>query len=287
MLCKTEIVFYHFSNRQSLGLLITFAIETKLNIMLILISPAKTLDYSVKLPNIEPTEISFPNESQELVKGLKKLKSKDLQTLMGISPKLAQLNFERFQEFSYPFNKEEVKPALLVFKGEVFVGINAENFNVEDLQYAQDHLRILSGLYGVLRPLDAIFPYRLEMGTKYSTEKFKHLYDFWGMKIHNKVQQDLDNQGDKILINLASNEYYKAVKSSKLNAEIITPQFKDFKNGQYKMISFYAKKARGLMTNFILKNRITNPDELKLFDMEGYEFNVQLTEGNNWVFTRG
>jgi len=255
--------------------------------MLILISPAKTLDYSVKLPNIEPTEISFPNESQELVKGLKKLKSKDLQTLMGISPKLAQLNFERFQEFSYPFNKEEVKPALLVFKGEVFVGINAENFNVEDLQYAQDHLRILSGLYGVLRPLDAIFPYRLEMGTKYSTEKFKHLYDFWGMKIHNKVQQDLDNQGDKILINLASNEYYKAVKSSKLNAEIITPQFKDFKNGQYKMISFYAKKARGLMTNFILKNRITNPDELKLFDMEGYEFNVQLTEGNNWVFTRG
>jgi len=255
--------------------------------MLILISPAKTLDYSAKVPDIKVSEISFPAECQELVNGLKRYKPKDLQTLMGISPKLAQLNFERFQEFSYPFNKQDVKPALLVFKGEVFVGINAENFDVEDLQYAQDHLRILSGLYGVLRPLDAIFPYRLEMGTKYSTAKFKHLYDFWGMKIHNKVQQDLDNQGDNILINLASNEYFKAVKAPKLKAEIITPQFKDFKNGQYKMISFYAKKARGLMTNFILKNRITNPNELKLFDMEGYEFNVQLSKGNNWVFTRG
>jgi len=255
--------------------------------MLILISPAKTLDYSVEVPNISPTQIPFPKETMELIKGLKKLKTKDIQSLMGVSPKLAQLNFERFQQFNYPFDKNEVKPALFVFKGEVFVGINVEAFSVDDLTYAQDHLRILSGLYGVLRPLDAIFPYRLEMGTKYSTAKFKHLYDFWGMKIHNEVQKALDEQGDKVLINLASNEYYKSVKANKLDAEIITPQFKDFKNGQYKMISFFAKKARGLMTNFILKNRISNPEELKLFNMEGYEFNAQLTEGNNWVFTRG
>jgi len=255
--------------------------------MLILISPAKTLDYNVEVPNIEPTNISFPKKSADLVEGLKKMKSKDLQDLMGISPKLAQLNFERFQQFEYPFKKEEVKPALLVFKGEVFVGINAGNFSVEDLQYAQDHLRILSGLYGVLRPLDAIMPYRLEMGTKYSVKRYKHLYDFWDMKINKAVQETLDAQGDNVLINLASNEYYKSVKANKLNAEIITPQFKDFKNGQYKMISFFAKKARGLMTNFILKNRISNPEELKLFNMEGYEYNDRLTEGNNWVFTRG
>jgi len=255
--------------------------------MLILISPAKTLDYSISVLDIKPTAISFPKESLELIKGLKKLKAKDLQDLMGISPKLGQLNFERFQQYEFPFKEEEAKPALLVFKGEVFVGINAENFSVEDMNYAQDHLRILSGLYGVLRPMDAILPYRLEMGTKYSTKKFKHLYDFWGMKIHKVIQDLLDAQEEKVLINLASNEYYKSVKANKLDARIITPQFKDFKNGQYKMISFFAKKARGLMTNFILKNRISNPDELKLFNREGYEYNDRLTEGDNWVFTRG
>ena len=255
--------------------------------MLILISPAKTLDYTVDTSNIQTSDISFPKESMELIKGLKKLKPKDLQNLMSISPKLAQLNFERFQQYKFPFAKEEVKPALLVFKGEVFVGINAENFSEDDLKYSQNHLRILSGLYGVLRPMDAILPYRLEMGTKYSTTKFKHLYEFWDMKIHKAMQDVLDTQGDNVLINLASNEYYKSVKANKLTAEIITPQFKDFKNGQYKMISFYAKKARGLMTNFILKNRISNPQELKLFNMEGYEYNDRLTEGNNWVFTRG
>ena len=255
--------------------------------MLILISPAKTLDFTVEVPNIKTSNISFPNESLELIKSLKKMNTKELQSLMGISPKLAQLNFERFQQYDYPFAKEDAKPALLVFKGEVFVGINVESFSTDDLNYAQDHLRILSGLYGALRPLDTILPYRLEMGTKYSTKKFKHLYDFWDIKIHNTVQEVLNKQGDKVLINLASNEYYKSVKANKLDAEIITPQFKDFKNGQYKMISFYAKKARGLMTNFILKNRIQNPEELKLFDMEGYQYNDRLTEGNNWVFTRG
>ena len=255
--------------------------------MLILISPAKTLDYSVSVPDIKATKIQFPKESLELINGLKKLNSKGVQELMNISPKLAQLNFERFQEYNYPFDNEKIKPALLVFKGEVFVGINAVNFSVDDLYYAQNHLRILSGLYGLLRPMDSILPYRLEMGTKYSTKKHKHLYDFWGMKINEAVQDELNKQRDKVLINLASNEYYKSVKAAKLDAEIITPQFKDYKNGEYKMISFFAKKARGLMTNFILKNRIQNPEELKLFNMEGYEFNHQLTEGNKWVFTRG
>ncbi len=255
--------------------------------MLILISPAKTLDYSVSMPNIEASNISFPKESMELINGLKKFKAKEIQELMGISPKLAQLNFERIQQYRFPFSEEEVKPALLVFKGEVFQGINVESFSNNDLQYAQDHLCILSGLYGLLRPLDKIMPYRLEMGTKYSTKKFKHLYDFWDNKIHNAVQESLDKQGDNILINLASNEYYKSVKAKNLKAEIITPQFKDFKNGQYKMISFFAKKARGLMTNFILKNQIYNPEELKLFNMEGYEYNDRLTVGNEWVFTRG
>ena len=255
--------------------------------MLIVISPAKTLDYSVEVPDIETTEISFPEETLELVKGLKKLSANDLQELMGISRKLAQLNFERFQQFEYPFRKEEVKPALLVFKGEVFVGINAASFTKDDLSFAQEHLRILSGLYGLLRPLDNIFPYRLEMGTRWQTDRFKHLYDFWGDKINAAVEKSLAAQGDNVLINLASNEYFKSVKASKLDARIITPQFKDFKNGQYKMISFFAKKARGLMTNFIIRNRISNPDELKLFDMEGYQFNDLLSEGDNWVFTRG
>ena len=256
--------------------------------MLILISPAKTLDYSVQVPNeLTTTGIAFAEEAQVLAGGLKKMNAKQIQDLMGISSKLAQLNFERFQQWQYPFPEEEVKPALLVFKGEVFVGINAAAFDVGDLNYAQEHLRILSGLYGLLRPLDNILPYRLEMGTRYKTGKFKHLYDFWGDKIHNAVQQILDKQGDKVLINLASNEYFKSVKAQKLDARIITPQFKDFKNGRYKMISFFAKKARGLMTNFILKNRIENPDELKLFDREGYEYNDRLSEGDNWVFTRG
>ena len=255
--------------------------------MLILISPAKTLDYSVDIPNIETTAIPFPKESLDLVNHLKKLKVKDIQSLMGISPKLAQLNFERFQEYKEPSDKEDVKPSIFVFKGDVFQGINIDSYNLDDLLYMQDHLRILSGLYGVLRPLDAILPYRLEMGTKLETKKFKHLYDFWGDKIHNKVSNDLAEQGDRIIVNLASNEYYKSVKAKNLNAEIITPQFKDFKNGQYKMISFFAKKARGLMTSYIMKNRIENPNELKLFDMDGYSYNDQLTEGNNWVFTRG
>lgn len=255
--------------------------------MLILISPAKTLDYSVDIPDVEVTNISFPKESLALVKGLKKLNAKKIQELMHVSPKLAQLNFERFQQYQFPFTNDEAKPALLVFKGEVFHGINVESFSVDDLQYTQDHLRILSGLYGVLRPLDAIMPYRLEMGTKYTTKKFKHLYDFWGQKINQSVQGSLDNQGDQVLINLASNEYYKAVKANKIKGDIITPQFKDFKNDQYKMISFFAKKARGLMTQYILKNRIQNPEELKLFDLEGYSFNDRLTEGNQWVFTRG
>jgi len=254
--------------------------------MLILISPAKTLDFSISVPKLDYSDIQFPKESLQLVKGLKKLKVKDIQDLMGISPKLAQLNFERFQEFDFPFKEDMAKPALLVFKGEVFVGINAAEFTADDLIYAQEHLRILSGLYGVLRPLDRILPYRLEMGTKYEGKGFNNLYEFWGTKIHDEIQNLLDNQ-DKVLINLASNEYYKSVKANKLDARIITPQFKDFKNGQYKMISFFAKKARGLMTNFILKNRISNPDELKLFDMEGYEYNAQLSEGDNWVFTRG
>lgn len=255
--------------------------------MLIVISPAKTLDMEA-LPITEKfSEPDFLIEAKRLITQLKKLKPHQLTDLMDISPKLADFNYGRFQTWNPPFSPENAKQALLAFRGEVYTGIDTDSLSPEDFNFAQDHLRILSGLYGVLRPLDLIQAYRLEMGTKFQTPKWNDLYDFWGTKITRRIQTDIKNQGDEILVNLASGEYFKSIDTKKLKTRIITPVFKDFSNGKYKIISFFAKKARGLMTRFIIENKLSDPEQLKLFDTEGYFFNEEFSDGKQLVFTRG
>ena len=254
--------------------------------MLILISPAKSLDFETKSTSNNYSEAAFLKDSQALIKQLRKLSTDEIADFMGISPKLAQLNFERFINWQLPFSTDNAKQALLAFKGDVYTGLDAYSLNEDELQTAQNDLRILSGLYGVLKPLDLIQAYRLEMGKKLQTKKGNNLYEFWGDKITKEINKSLIAKNDKYLINLASNEYFKSVDKKKVKAEIITPVFKDFKNGQYKVISFFAKKARGLMTRFIIQNKITDPEHLKAFNSEGYNFNPQLSKNTELVFTR-
>lgn len=254
--------------------------------MLIVISPAKTLNME-KISNAFSTNAVFPKESEYLVSLLRQYSDRELEDMMSISSKLAVLNEQRFKEWKLPVTDENGKQAVFAFSGEVYTGLDASSFNDDDISFSQLHLRILSGLYGVLKPTDLIAAYRLEMGTKLPNDKGDTLYAFWGDKINKEVQKAIDEQGDNILINLASNEYFKSVQSKNLDANIITPEFKDYKNGQYKVISFYAKKARGLMTRFIIKNKISDPEQLKLFDQEGYFYNDELSNGNKLVFTRG
>jgi Uncharacterized protein conserved in bacteria len=211
--------------------------------MLTVISPAKTLDFESQVKTNIQSEASFTKDAEQLIKILRKLKVDEIGDLMGISPKLAQLNFERFHQWNLPFTPDNAKQALLAFKGDVYTGIDAENLSDADFENAQSQLRILSGLYGVLKPMDLIQAYRLEMGKKLENKKGKDLYEFWGDKITKSINKDLKEYDHKHLINLASNEYYKSIKAKQINAEIITPAFKDLKNGQYKMISFFAKKS--------------------------------------------
>ncbi len=255
--------------------------------MLIIISPAKTLDFEQKAQTLQFSENDFLPHAEKLVKLLKKYSSEDLSKLMVISDKLAHLNQERFAIWARPFDLENAKQALPAFKGDVYIGLDAETLNEKQLFYTQKHLRILSGLYGVLRPLDLIQPYRLEMGTKLNTKTFNGLYDFWGDKLTNNINKVLKSQGDDILINLASNEYFKALNKKILKANIITPVFKDFNAGEYKMISFFAKKARGLMSRFILENELKNPTDLIHFNSEGYYFKESESSDNKLVFLRG
>lgn len=215
---------------------------------------------------------------------LKKHSVKRLAKLMKINSKLAQLNFERFQDWGPPFNPSNAKQAILTFKGDVYNGLGADTFDLEDFDFAQQNLVILAGLYVLLKSLDLMQPYRLKMGTHLKTRKWKNLYDFWGYKITEAINQMFDND---VLINLASNEYFKAININLLIGKIITPVFKEFRNGSYKFMSVFGKKARGLMTSYIIKNRLENPEEIKLFEVEGYFYNDQLSEGNHWVFTRG
>ena len=196
-------------------------------------------------------------------------------------------NYERFQEWKLPFNEQNAKQAIAVFKGDVYVGLDINQFNQDDLMFAQDHLRVLSGLHGLLRPLDLIQPYRLEMGTKLKFRRKNNLYEFWGDVITESVQATLDGQEDNILVNLASDEYFKSINKKKLKARIVTPIFKDFKNGEYKFLSFFGKKARGMMTRYILLNRINKVDDLKLFEEDGYFYNENLSTTDEFVFTRG
>lgn len=253
--------------------------------MLMIISPAKTLDYESPLATETHTQPDFLDDACELIDQLKTLEPHQVSNLMNISDKLGQLNAERFRNWHTPFTQDNARPSVLAFKGDVYTGLDAESFSEEDFSFAQKHLRILSGLYGLLKPLDLMQPYRLEMGTKFENTRGKDLYAFWGRKITDALNQLLADD-DKILINLASNEYFKSVQKKNLNARLITPQFKDWKNGQYKMISFYAKKARGLMCRYAIQNRITNAEDLKGFNLDGYYFSEDQSDNNNWVFLR-
>ena len=254
--------------------------------MLIVISPAKSLDFKTPPVIKDFTMPEFLNESEKLVGRLKTMSPKQLSTLMDISADLGELNYQRFQLWQLPFTPENAKQAVLAFNGNVYQGLNAVTLSEEKLELAQTKLRILSGLYGVLKPLDIIQPYRLEMGTKLKYYRSKDLYAFWKPAITKKINEAVAESGSKILVNLASNEYFKSIDKMKLKAEIVTPDFKEFKNGEYKMISIFAKRARGLMTRFILENSINNPLDLVAFDAEGYSFNSRLSKPENPVFTR-
>ena len=253
--------------------------------MLMIISPAKTLDYESPLATETHTQPDFLDDACELIDQLKELEPHQVSNLMSISDKLGQLNAERFQCWHTPFTPDNARQAVLAFKGDVYTGLDAESFSNEDFSFAQKHLRILSGLYGLLKPLDLMQPYRLEMGTRFENTRGKDLYAFWGSKITEALNQLLASD-DKVLVNLASNEYFKSVQKKHLDARLVTPQFKDWKNGQYKMISFYAKKARGLMCRYAIQNRITQADDLKGFNLDGYYFSEDQSDNNNWVFLR-
>lgn len=253
--------------------------------MLMIISPAKTLDYESPLATETHTQPDFLDDACELVDQLKELEPHQICNLMDISDKLGQLNAERFQNWHTPFTPDNARQAVLAFKGDVYTGLDAESFSEDDFQFAQKHLRILSGLYGLLKPLDLMQPYRLEMGTKFENTRGKDLYAFWGSKITEALNQQLA-EDDQVLVNLASNEYFKSVKKRELDARLITPQFKDWKNGKYKMISFYAKKARGLMCRYAIQNQINKAEDLKGFNLDGYYFSEDQSDNNNWVFLR-
>jgi len=252
--------------------------------MLVVISPAKTLDFETPARTTVASTPAFLEHSQALVERMRELAPADIAKLMKISDKLAVLNSTRYETWSLPFTPDNAKQALLAFKGDVYTGLDAETLTPQQDEYAQQHLRILSGLYGVLKPLDLIQPYRLEMGTKLSNSRGKDLYQFWGDKITDSLNDELGQ--DDVLINLASNEYFKSVQPKKLNARIITPVFKDTKNGAQKIISFYAKKARGLMTRYMIENNIDNAEALKDFDVAGYQYEANQSSENDWVFTR-
>lgn len=257
--------------------------------MLMVISPAKTLDFETPAVTDVHTTPVFLNEAQTLIKQLRELSPPQVSELMGISDKLGQLNFGRYQDWKRPFTQKNAKQAVLAFKGDVYTGLDAEALTEKQLQWAQDHLRMLSGLYGLLRPLDLMQAYRLEMGTKFANAGGKDLYAFWGDKITSALNAELAKDKTPVLVNLASNEYFKSVQVKQLNAEVITPVFKDWKGGKggkYKIISFYAKKARGLMSAYIIKNRIKNVEKIKQFDVAGYQYNEAMSSASLWVFTR-
>lgn len=250
--------------------------------MLILISPAKTLDYSTP-PIQEFTQPDFTSDVKALVSLMKKKSAADIAKLMHISDNLANLNEERYKTFQKEFNFDNSKQALLAFKGDVYTKIDVDNYSEEDFAFAQDHLRILSGLYGLLKPLDLIQPYRLEMGIKLETKKGKNLYEYWDKKIAKAIDTVA---AKKPIINLASQEYFKAVDLKTLKSPVITIHFKEHRNDKYQVVGFFAKQARGMMTNYAIKNKITDPEQLKTFNEEGYEFAPSLSSETDWVFIR-
>ena len=252
--------------------------------MKIVISPAKSLNFEKALPTSDFSDSLFLKESRQVHKVLKQKSPKDLSDLMDISDKLADLNWQRNQDWKTPFTPENTRPAVFAFDGDVYTGLDAYSIPIEKIAVLQDRLRILSGLYGLLKPLDLIQAYRLEMGTKLPIGESKNLYEFWKPVIAKALNKEL--QKGELFVNLASNEYFSAVDVKALKVPVITPEFKDYKDGKLKIISFFAKKARGLMVRYIIDTNAETVDDLKGFDYEGYRFDANLSKGNNLVFTR-
>ena len=254
--------------------------------MIIVLSPAKSLDLETPVRTRKFSQPEFLADAGMLVKDLKKFNPEELSELMNMSSKLGALNYERYASWHPPFNKDNARPAIFTFIGDVYQGLEANTFSVADLNYAQKHLRILSGLYGILKPLDLMQPYRLEMGTRLATGKGDDLYAYWGDRLTKSLNKELADEKKKVLVNLASNEYFNAIQARDLDGKVITPAFKDFSSGKYRFLSFYAKQARGMMAAFIIKNRISSIEKLKEFDTAGYRYSEQDSTENKPVFLR-
>ena len=255
--------------------------------MIALIAPAKRLDYDSDLSVEDFSVAEHLKESKELIKELQKKSPEDLSSLMGLSENLSMLNFERNMNWQVPKKpSNEVRQAIFAFKGDVYVGLDSETLSKSDIKYAQNNLAILSGLYGLLKPLDLMYPYRLEMGTKMKNEKGKNLYEFWGNKITTSINALAKKNNSKGIINLASVEYFTSVKTENLDLPVYSPVFKDFKNGKYKIISFFAKKARGSMARFVIQNKIKNPADLNKFNLDGYKYSKKDSSEYSPVFLR-
>lgn len=254
--------------------------------MFVVLSPAKNLDYESASPVAQTSQPVFLEQAQDLVHVCRQLSVQELASLMKISDKLAALNVARFGQWQLPIDPAQAKQAIYAFNGDVYTGLDAYTLAPDAIEFAQQRIHILSGLYGLLRPLDLMLPYRLEMGTRLQQAKGKNLYEFWGDTITNELNQRMAAVGSSTLVNLASQEYFKSVKPKLLQAEVITPVFKDFKNGDYKVISFYAKKARGMMARYIAEHQLQDAEALKAFDVDGYRFHPAFSSAQEWVFTR-
>lgn len=253
--------------------------------MIAVVSPAKSLDFETQ-HNVQPTQPRLLECTQELIQVLRKKSPDEVKELMSISDNLAVLNVNRYNAYEQEHSEKNAKPSVFAFQGDVYQGLKAETFDQSKLEFAQKHFRILSGLYGLLRPLDLIQPYRLEMGTKLAFDDYNTLYQYWDDKILNLLLDDLKAQGDDIIVNLASVEYFKSLSQKQIPARIVDVEFKDFKSGKYKIVSFYAKKARGLMSRFIIENGINNPEDLRGFDYDGYYFDAEASSENMLAFKR-
>lgn len=254
--------------------------------MLAVVSPAKKLDFETDVPEMAVSQPAFLDDTEELIEVARKKSCSDLMKLMGISENLADLNYQRFQHFSRPFDRTNAKPAIFAFRGDTYVGLDADTMKSDDIDWAEDHFRMLSGLYGLLKPRDLMQPYRLEMGTRLANPRGKDLYAFWGDKIATEINALTNGHKDRSLINLASTEYFKSVKTKLLDGPVITPVFKEVKGGTSKVVGFSAKRARGMMARYMIDNRIENPQELKKFNVDGYSYQDDLSNDNEWVFTR-
>jgi len=254
--------------------------------MLTVISPAKTLDFTTPTATEAFTQPALLGQSRKLIRRLRQLTAPDISKLMSVSGNIADLNQQRFKQWKTPFKTDNARQALFAFKGDVYLGLDAYSLSQREIEFAQNHLRILSGLYGVLRPLDLMQAYRLEMGTRLDTEAGSNLYQFWDSRLTQSLNRELRHSGNPVLVNLASNEYFKAIKAKQIKAEIVTPAFREFHKGEYRFIQFHAKRARGTMARFIIDQQVEDAEGLKDFKRDGYAYNAALSNQQEWVFTR-